>query len=227
MGWRLYTLPHNIYSPTWGRPRVWPSVGGYIHYHTQHLQSHLRNATSLSIGWRLYTLTQHLQFHLTLTHTTSTTPPEEGHEFDHGLEVAGLRLVAVDAERDPLHGHLDPRPLRHVRVPKYPASKSDKHNNWEIHQQTINLNMTKFKHKHCHVLYCEQRLCGDIWAVIFCWDKPILGIVAINGSINRSMRSTPRSLGWEFQLNWVWPLDKYCIQMYDNKCDLLYITVKR
>jgi len=33
---------------------------------------------------------------------------------------------------------------------------------------TINLNIIRFNHQHCHVCYCLQLLCGEILTVLYC-----------------------------------------------------------
>jgi len=33
---------------------------------------------------------------------------------------------------------------------------------------TINLNNYVFNHKHCHLIYCKQLPCGEIFTVIYC-----------------------------------------------------------
>ena len=53
---------------------------------------------------------------------------------------------------------------------------------------SINLNNNKLNHKHCHVSYCKQLLCGEILTVIYCYNKQIIGVMASNGSIQQGYK---------------------------------------
>ena len=55
---------------------------------------------------------------------------------------------------------------------------------WYIHSLTIYLNINRFNHKHYRVFYCKHLRCSEIRTVMFCKDKLLIGIVAINGSIH-------------------------------------------
>ena len=69
--------------------------------------------------------------------------------------------------------------------------KTDSIKHPQIHNQTIHLNINRFNHRHWHVFYCQQKLCGEIKTVNFCSDKPIIGIMAINGSMHTVLPSQP------------------------------------